>query len=90
MPCRIAMSANSVWLATASFCLMLYRWVPAVRGEILSISATWLTLMPRASSMKTANSRSDSTHLYNIKQKLAVANQTELALIAMRHGMIAP
>jgi two-component system invasion response regulator UvrY len=28
------------------------------------------------------------THLYNIKQKLAVANQSELTLIAIRHGFI--
>ncbi len=28
------------------------------------------------------------THLYNIKQKLAVSNQAELALIAVRHGLI--
>ena len=28
------------------------------------------------------------THLYNIKQKLAVANQSELTLIAIRHGLI--
>ncbi len=28
------------------------------------------------------------THLYNIKQKLAVTNQSELTLIAIRHGII--
>ena len=28
------------------------------------------------------------THLYNIKQKLAASNQAELALIAVRHGLI--
>ncbi len=28
------------------------------------------------------------THLYNIKQKLKAANQAELALIAVRHGLI--
>jgi two-component system invasion response regulator UvrY len=28
------------------------------------------------------------THLYNIKQKLCVANQSELTLIAIRHGLI--
>jgi two-component system invasion response regulator UvrY len=28
------------------------------------------------------------THLYNIKQKLAVSNQAELALLAIRHGLI--
>src|SRR5690554_3671120 len=30
------------------------------------------------------------THLYNVKQKLDVANQSELTLIAIRHGLIAP
>lgn len=28
------------------------------------------------------------THLYNIKQKLAVSNQSELTLLAVRHGLI--
>jgi two-component system invasion response regulator UvrY len=28
------------------------------------------------------------THLYNIKQKLSVVNQSELTLIAIRHGLI--
>jgi two-component system, NarL family, invasion response regulator UvrY len=28
------------------------------------------------------------THLYNIKQKLVVVNQSELTLIAIRHGLI--
>ena len=28
------------------------------------------------------------THLYNIKQKLDVVNQSELTLIAIRHGLI--
>ena len=28
------------------------------------------------------------THLYNVKQKLAVNNQSELTLIAIRHGLI--
>jgi len=28
------------------------------------------------------------THLYNIKQKLAVSNQSELTLIAVRQGLI--
>jgi two-component system, NarL family, invasion response regulator UvrY len=30
------------------------------------------------------------THLYNIKQKLAVVNQSELTLLAIRHGLIEP
>ncbi len=28
------------------------------------------------------------THLYNVKQKLGAANQAELTLIALRHGLI--
>lgn len=32
--------------------------------------------------------RTIGTHLYNIKQKLAAANQAELTLIAVRHGLI--
>ena len=28
------------------------------------------------------------THLYNIKQKLGVSNQSELTLLAIRHGLI--
>jgi two-component system invasion response regulator UvrY len=32
--------------------------------------------------------RTIGTHLYNIKQKLGAANQAELALIALRHGLI--
>jgi two-component system invasion response regulator UvrY len=30
------------------------------------------------------------THLYNIKRKLGVGHQTELALIAMRRGLVSP
>ena len=30
------------------------------------------------------------THLYNVKQKLGVSNQAELALIAVRHALIEP
>ena len=32
--------------------------------------------------------RTIGTHLYNIKQKLAASNQAEIALIALRHGLI--
>jgi two-component system, NarL family, invasion response regulator UvrY len=32
--------------------------------------------------------RTVGTHLYNVKQKLAAGNQAELALIAVRHGLI--
>lgn len=34
--------------------------------------------------------RTVGTHLYNIKQKLGVGNQSELTLIAVRHGLIEP
>ena len=34
--------------------------------------------------------RTAGTHLYNIKQKLNVSNQTELALIAIKSGLINP
>ncbi len=38
--------------------------------------------------MLSISPRTVGTHLYNIKQKLGVANQAELALIAVRHGLI--
>ena len=34
--------------------------------------------------------RTVGTHLYNIKHKLNAANSAELALIAMRAGLLAP
>jgi len=34
--------------------------------------------------------RTVGTHLYNIKQKLGAANSAELALIAMRAGLLTP
>jgi two-component system invasion response regulator UvrY len=54
--------------------------IELARGMSVNQVAELLNISPRTA----------GTHLYNIKQKLAVANQTELALIAMRHGMIAP
>jgi two-component system invasion response regulator UvrY len=36
----------------------------------------------------TISPRTVGTHLYNIKQKLGAANQAELTLIAVRHGLI--
>ncbi len=36
----------------------------------------------------TISPRTVGTHLYNVKQKLGVANQAELTLIAVRHGLI--
>jgi two-component system invasion response regulator UvrY len=44
----------------------------------------------QVAAMLNISPRTAGTHLYNIKQKLAVANQTELALIAIRNGMITP
>ena len=38
--------------------------------------------------MLNISQRTVGTHLYNVKQKLGVANQAELALIAVRHGLI--
>jgi len=34
------------------------------------------------------SARTVGTHLYNVKQKLGASNQAELALMAMRHGVI--
>jgi two-component system invasion response regulator UvrY len=34
------------------------------------------------------SARTVGTHLYNVKQKLGASNQAELALMAMRHGLI--
>jgi two-component system invasion response regulator UvrY len=34
--------------------------------------------------------RTIGTHLYNIKQKLGAGNQAEIALIAMRSGLLQP
>jgi two-component system invasion response regulator UvrY len=48
------------------------------RGETVQRIADDLNLAPSTV----------GTHLYNIKQKLAVANQSELTLIAIRHGLI--
>ncbi|MFM7670819.1 MAG: response regulator [Burkholderiaceae bacterium] len=36
----------------------------------------------------TISPRTVGTHLYNVKQKLGAANQAELTLIAVRHGLI--
>ena len=48
------------------------------RGETVQRIAEALTLAPSTV----------GTHLYNIKQKLEVSNQSELTLIAVRHGLI--
>lgn len=47
------------------------------------------TVQKIADDLKLASS-TVGTHLYNVKQKLAVANQSELTLIAIRHGLIEP
>lgn len=38
--------------------------------------------------MLSISPRTVGTHLYNVKQKLGAANQAELTLIAVRHGLI--
>ncbi len=45
------------------------------------------TVQRIAEDLKLASS-TVGTHLYNVKQKLGVANQSELTLIAIRHGLI--
>jgi two-component system invasion response regulator UvrY len=50
------------------------------RGESVQHIAGVLSLSPRTV----------GTHLYNIKQKLAASNSAELALIAMRAGLLTP
>lgn len=42
----------------------------------------------RIASDLTLSASTVGTHLYNIKQKLGAANQAELALLAIRHGLI--
>lgn len=48
------------------------------RGHSVNRIAETLTISPRTV----------GTHLYNIKQKLGASNQAEIALIAIRHGLI--
>lgn len=50
------------------------------RGQSVNRIAETLFLSPRTV----------GTHLYNIKQKLGAENAAELALIAMRNGLLAP
>jgi two-component system invasion response regulator UvrY len=54
--------------------------VELARGQTVNQIAAMMNISPRTA----------GTHLYNIKQKLAVGNQAELALIAIRYGVIAP
>jgi two-component system invasion response regulator UvrY len=50
------------------------------RGQSVADIAHVMNLSPRTV----------GTHLYNIKQKLGAANSAEIAIIAMRHGLLAP
>lgn len=52
--------------------------IQLAKGLSVNQIATELNISPRTV----------GTHLYNVKQKLGVANQAELALIAVRHGLI--
>lgn len=54
--------------------------VELARGMTVNQIAAMMNISPRTA----------GTHLYNIKQKLSATNQAELALIAIRHGVIAP
>ncbi|GAC1526575.1 MAG: UvrY/SirA/GacA family response regulator transcription factor [Ramlibacter sp.] len=51
--------------------------------------AQGLTVAQIADNLKLAAS-TVGTHLYNVKQKLAAANQSELTLVALRWGLIQP
>lgn len=50
------------------------------RGQSVAEIAEVMSLSPRTV----------GTHLYNIKQKLGASNSAELAIIAMRHGLLEP
>ncbi|MGE0705842.1 MAG: response regulator [Vicinamibacterales bacterium] len=50
------------------------------RGQSVADIAQVMSLSPRTI----------GTHLYNIKQKLGAANSAELAIVAMRHGLLEP
>jgi two-component system, NarL family, invasion response regulator UvrY len=52
--------------------------IALARGQTVAEIATVMSLSPRTI----------GTHLYNIKQKLGASNQAELALIAIRDGLI--
>ncbi|MDP8983460.1 MAG: response regulator transcription factor [Pseudomonadota bacterium] len=55
--------------------------------EVFVRLASGATVQRIAQDLKISASTA-GTHLYNIKQKLNVANQSELTLIAIRHGLI--
>jgi two-component system invasion response regulator UvrY len=52
--------------------------IQLAKGQSVNQIAEILNISPRTA----------GTHLYNVKQKLGVANQAELTLIAVRHGLI--
>lgn len=54
--------------------------IALARGESVAEIAAVMHLSPRTV----------GTHLYNIKQKLGAGNQAEIALIAMRSGLLEP
>src|SRR5262249_30408235 len=55
--------------------------------EVFVRLASGATVQKIADDLKLSSS-TVGTHLYNIKQKLDVVNQSELTLIAIRHGLI--
>jgi two-component system invasion response regulator UvrY len=55
--------------------------------EVFIRLAAGATVQKIADDLKLSSS-TVGTHLYNIKQKLGVVNQSELTLIAIRHGLI--
>src|SRR5215510_11902919 len=55
--------------------------------EVFMRLASGATVQKIADDLKLSSS-TVGTHLYNIKQKLDVVNQSELTLIAIRHGLI--
>ena len=55
--------------------------------EVFIRLASGATVQKIADDLKLSGS-TVGTHLYNIKQKLDVVNQSELTLIAIRHGLI--
>lgn len=55
--------------------------------EVFIRLASGATVQKIAEDLKLSSS-TVGTHLYNIKQKLDVVNQSELTLIAIRHGLI--
>ena len=57
--------------------------------EVFVQLARGLSVNQIADNLKLAPS-TVGTHLYNIKQKLGVQNQSELTLLAVRHGLIEP